>query len=213
MILKSTDGGATWSSQSSGTTEDLLGMEFPATDTFGYCVGTSGTILRTLDGSTWATMTSGTTVTLRAVSAPTDGQVAYVCGDSGVVLRTTDFGLTWGSISVPDVVTLQSLYAPDPLTAFAGASTGDVYRTTSGAPPWAVLPTGTSNAGLAFANTLDGWVVGSQIRLTTNGGKHWSTSPDHSVYPLRAIWIDPTGKIGYAAGDSGIILRTTTGGK
>src|SRR5436305_997757 len=52
-ILRTTDGGATWKAQSSGTTQTLLGVSFTDANT-GIAVGGGGTILRTTDGgATW----------------------------------------------------------------------------------------------------------------------------------------------------------------
>src|SRR5258708_26081639 len=52
-IVRTTDGGQSWTLQSSGTTRDLRGVSFVDADT-GTAVGFSGTILRTTDGGqTW----------------------------------------------------------------------------------------------------------------------------------------------------------------
>ena len=48
-ILRTTDGGASWVSQRSGTTYVLKGVSFTDVDT-GTAVGINGTILRTTDG-------------------------------------------------------------------------------------------------------------------------------------------------------------------
>lgn len=48
-IIRTDDGGATWTLQSSGTTNSLLGVSFVDANT-GIAVGDSGTILRTDDG-------------------------------------------------------------------------------------------------------------------------------------------------------------------
>src|SRR5258707_2060828 len=53
IILRSSDGGATWTLQSSGTTDALAGDSFVDADT-GTAVGHVGTIFRTTDGgATW----------------------------------------------------------------------------------------------------------------------------------------------------------------
>jgi hypothetical protein len=66
-ILGSTDG-STWTTQTSGTTNTLLGVSF-ANASDGWAVGVSGTIVATTDGgNTWSAQTSGTTNTLRSVS-------------------------------------------------------------------------------------------------------------------------------------------------
>jgi photosystem II stability/assembly factor-like uncharacterized protein len=52
-ILRTTDGGSSWVSQTSGTTEWLFGVSFTDART-GTAVGTGGTILRTTNGgSAW----------------------------------------------------------------------------------------------------------------------------------------------------------------
>jgi len=48
-ILRTTDGGTTWTSQPSGTTERLYGVSFTDSDN-GTAVGSEGTILRTTNG-------------------------------------------------------------------------------------------------------------------------------------------------------------------
>ena len=50
-IIKTTDGGANWESQSSGTnTNNLFSVHFPVDAQTGYAVGLYGTILKTTDG-------------------------------------------------------------------------------------------------------------------------------------------------------------------
>ena len=57
-IVRTTDGGDSWSIQSSGTTNTLYGVSFTDAD-YGTAVGSSGTIVRTTDGgNTWSSQTS-----------------------------------------------------------------------------------------------------------------------------------------------------------
>ena len=67
-ILRTTNGGTTWTSQTSGTTNYLYGVSFTDANT-GTAVGDYGTILRTTNGgTTWTSQTSGTTDDLYGVS-------------------------------------------------------------------------------------------------------------------------------------------------
>ena len=60
-ILATSNGGATWKAQSSGTTETLYGVAF-ANASDGWAVGQIGTILATSNGgATWNAQNSGTT--------------------------------------------------------------------------------------------------------------------------------------------------------
>ncbi len=93
-ILRSSDGGETWTPQTSGTNRDLLAVSFVDGNT-GTAVGEGGTIVRTTDGGeTWTRQTSGTTNFLRAVSF-VDANTGTAVGDQGIILHTTDGGDTW----------------------------------------------------------------------------------------------------------------------
>src|SRR5712692_5127368 len=93
-ILRTTDGGATWTPQMSGTTNYLVGVSFVDANT-GTAVGGRGTILRTTDGgATWTPQTSGTTDSLSAVSCA-DANTCTTVGGFNTILRTTDGGATW----------------------------------------------------------------------------------------------------------------------
>jgi len=90
-ILRTTDGGASWTLQSSGTTNTLLGVSFTDADT-GTAVGAGGTILRTTDGgASWTLQSSGTLNHLRGVSFA-DANTGTVVGAGGTILRTTTGG-------------------------------------------------------------------------------------------------------------------------
>ncbi|MEK6756184.1 MAG: YCF48-related protein, partial [Bacteroidota bacterium] len=87
-ILRTTDGGKTWMSQSSGTTNDLQDVSFTNANT-GTAVGNSGTILHTTDGgATWTSQSSGTTNPLNGVCF-TDANTGTVVGSYRTILRTT----------------------------------------------------------------------------------------------------------------------------
>jgi len=93
-ILRSDDGGGTWTLQSSGTTQSLYGVSFVNANT-GTVVGDSGTILRTEDGgATWTAQSSGTTQSLYGVSF-VNANTGTVVGGFGTILRTEDGGATW----------------------------------------------------------------------------------------------------------------------
>ena len=60
-IVKTTDGGQTWTAQEAGTAEFLTGVSFVDANQ-GWAVGTSGTIVHTSDGGAhWVKQTVGTT--------------------------------------------------------------------------------------------------------------------------------------------------------
>ena len=135
VILRTTDGGATWVSQTSGTTWNLIGVSFTDVNT-GTIVGQNGTILRTTDGgATWTGQISGTTDLLMAVSF-TDVNTGTVVGANGTILRTTDGGATWvGQISgTPEF--LAGVSFTDTNTGTVVGANGTILRTTDGGVTW-----------------------------------------------------------------------------
>ena len=92
-ILRTTDGGTTWNSQTSGTTVRLEGVSFTDSNN-GTAVGDNGTILRTTSGgTTWNSQISGTTNNLNSVSF-IDSDNGTAVGYDGTILRTTNGGVS-----------------------------------------------------------------------------------------------------------------------
>jgi photosystem II stability/assembly factor-like uncharacterized protein len=87
-IVKTVDGGLTWSPQSSGTTEILRGVSvFSGDPQIGIAVGDNGTVFRTTDGGlNWTQENSGVSENLRAVCI-IDANVAIIVGSFGTVFR------------------------------------------------------------------------------------------------------------------------------
>ena len=80
-ILATTNGGATWTAQSSNTSENLNGLNFSDPDN-GWAVGDQGTIVHTSDGgANWTAQSSGTSYQLTGVTS-TDAQDAWATGQS-----------------------------------------------------------------------------------------------------------------------------------
>lgn len=87
-VVRTTDGGTTWVTQSSGTTNRLRGVSFTDANA-GTAVGDFGTIVRTTDGgTTWVTQSSGTANVLWGVSFA-DANTGTAVGKGGTIVRTT----------------------------------------------------------------------------------------------------------------------------
>lgn len=121
--MKTTDGGANWNTQTSGTSYDLRGVNFPADAQTGYAVGNRGTILKTTSGgASWGQQVSGILQPLNAVHFPVNVMTGYVVGDSGTILRTTDggqVGVEQGTVERPDFVYPSFRVVPNPFASFA----------------------------------------------------------------------------------------------
>ena len=89
-LLTSSDG-TTWTSRTSGTTNNLRAVAYDGSSTL-VAVGFSGTILTSSDGTTWTSRTSGTSKDINNVHYGNSSFVAV--GDNGTLLSSTD-GITW----------------------------------------------------------------------------------------------------------------------
>ena len=96
-IIKTTDGGANWESQYSGTNEFLLSVHFNDSNT-GWVVGSNGLILKTTNGGVnWIGQSSGTSESLSEVFFIDSFNGWAVGGDwsteMSIIINTTDGGL------------------------------------------------------------------------------------------------------------------------
>lgn len=108
-ITKTTDGGANWTVQSSGTTQHLHGIDF-INENEGWACGYTGTMLHTTDGgATWTTQTTNNGNLLSSVQF-LDDQNGWACGYTGTILRTTDGGNSWISYTTGTYEWLTDLY-------------------------------------------------------------------------------------------------------
>jgi photosystem II stability/assembly factor-like uncharacterized protein len=200
QILKSTDGGATWRGQVSGTAVALGPVSFVSRE-IGWVAGANGEVLRTTDGGvTWQRMSSGRAEPVGMIGA-IDAERAWIFTSFGAVLVTRDGGRQWTQIVLPEsplrVVALSDLelwLLPYPLSSTAPSA----LHTVDGGATWtrvSLPPTGTGlltdGADLQFGAGGKGlyvrteygyepggdWVNRRQQFLTADGGATWQPMP------------------------------------
>ena len=160
-ILRTTNGGATWVSQASGTGNSLYDVSFTDANT-GTAVGYQGTILRTTNGgAAWVSQTSGTSNHLLGVSF-TDANTGTITGSYGTILRTTDGGATWASQTSGTGWDLYAVSFTDANTGTAVGWHGTILRTTDGGAAWVSETSGTGEwlSGVSFTDSNRGVAVG-----------------------------------------------------
>lgn len=217
MIVKTTDGGESWSLQISGYSFHLFGVDFINSQT-GWAVGNSELILKTTNGGErWIPQTSGQTVALYDVNFVND-QLGLIVGASGRILRTTNGGTNWSSVTSGTSQTLRELQFVDILNAWAVGTSGTILRTTNGGLNWVgqFAPIGTNYLrAVCFIDNQNGWSVGEGLTIlkTTNGGVNWvqQYAPPGVENILRGVsFINPL--TGWVVDYAGVIIKTTNGG-
>jgi photosystem II stability/assembly factor-like uncharacterized protein len=95
LIEQSTNGGTSWTKQSSGVTADLHGGSAPS-EAVCWIVGGAGVVLQTIDGGAhWTKLVAPVSGELRGIRAA-DAQHATVWdGDEGDSFATSDGGVSW----------------------------------------------------------------------------------------------------------------------
>src|SRR5213078_4613292 len=131
-LLRTDDGGATWTGIRTGTTASLTEVSIADEDT--VVVGGGCALLRSDDrGQTFKPLAPGCGSRIVSIAFPSD-QNGYLLLANSTLLRTTDGGVTFtAGGSVPDSAT--GIFFTDDSTGFAvtrGSAGGAVYRTTDG---------------------------------------------------------------------------------
>lgn len=228
-ILRTDDGGATWSGLSTGLTVDLRHVRTISPDSF--VVGGGCALRRSDNGGQSFRRLPWTASDLRCTSSIAaiffaSSDVGYLMLDNGNVLRTTDGGATWSrrtAVPLTRAVNPSSdarpsdLFFIDENTGMAAIGIGVVYRTKDGGATWTpVANPPASIRGLWFANANDGYGVGDsgQVIRTDDGGLSWgdrttgATNDDLlSINCVSASTCVATTRRGNE------LLRTTNGGQ
>jgi photosystem II stability/assembly factor-like uncharacterized protein len=212
IILRTTDGGASWVSQTSQTNDWLYAVDC-TDDNNGTAIGfLFGTIIHTTDGGqSWVTQDSGTTEGLLGIDF-TDANTGTVVGGAGTILHTSDGGQSW----VPQVSgtsnQLRAVSFSDAETGAVVGELGTILRTTDGGATWVPQNSGVTETllGVTFTDANNGTAVGQigVILKTTDGGQTWSrqeSGTNQDLYNVAFTGPDT----GTVVGGFGAILRTS----
>jgi photosystem II stability/assembly factor-like uncharacterized protein len=185
-------------------------------------VSDSGLVARTTDGGmNWTLVRTGIEKSLRGTSF-SDPNTATAVGESGTILRTTDGGESWYPVKTPTKSTLHAVQFINMKEGWACGDGGSVIKTEDGGDSWSSLVEAKQEIlqALFFLDSNNGWVAGTVddlislipvLRRTTDGGKTWTQSK-YPGGPINCIrFVD--GKIGFAVGDGGLVMKTTDGGE
>jgi len=213
MILKTTDGGATWSIQRSNTTSALRGVRFLNEQT-GFACGMNATIVKTTDGgSTWLNVEHPfVNIGLVDICFVNDS-VGWV-GGGWYVLRTRDAGATWQLYT--DSWPWHSITDLYFFSETSGLWASRVNKkTTDGGVTWnyapsAGLPYAYRYTNYSFTDAQHGWTIGDNgaVGKTTDGGASWTAT---TTVPsgMRIAFTDTSN--GWAVGFKGLYKTTDSG--
>lgn len=235
IILKTTDGGTTWSMIFSyvGAIDNqtkLTSVFFPDVNT-GYALGCSNYssggcgpfIVKTINGgANWTVDDPVPGDELRSIFF-TSVDIGFAVGHGDgdwIILKTTNGGIDWTATNSGILWNggdLRSVYFSDPNTGYAvGERDGAlILKTTNGGAEWVELPSEIDQylKSVYFINADTGYVINGYngIYKTTNGGTDWFEQSSGTNHWLNSIYII-NADTGYIVGWDGTILKTTNGG-
>ena len=199
-ILRTTDGGNTWSVINVNDPRDAIlnSICFPESNT-GYIAGPvypgfgiyNGIFLKTVDGgATWSNKSTTVQCAFKSIFF-TDKNTGFGVGetiigtDESTLIKTSDGGDTWSTVTLPTnmPITLNSI-------CFSDANTG-----------YAV--------GSQSYSALMGSKFCAAILKTTDGGLTWKLTLVKNANALNSVYITRSGKV-YAVGKNGTILKENT---
>ncbi|MEI6823271.1 MAG: YCF48-related protein [Bacteroidota bacterium] len=220
-IYKTYDGGTTWTTLTSGTTDWLQSIFFTDVNT-GYVVGYNGTIRKTTNaGGTWTALTSGTGQFLNSIYF-TDANTGYIASKDGI-LKTTNAGSSWTKLTSGTTSSLSSIYFTDANTGYILGNyyNSTIFKTTDAGNSWTEIfsipydysTTSHNLRSIYFKDSNTGYVTedNGKIIKTTNAGLTWSQLTSGTSNILRSIYFTDANN-GYMVGDSKTIIKTTNAG-
>jgi len=213
FVMKTVDGGLSWSVKNVGTNVWLQKVTF-LDNMHGFIVGNAGFLAKSDDGGeTWNTIRNRG-ADLYDVQFMTL-QVGWAVGDGGTILHTTDGGSTWISQTTGITYGLKALLVLSSSTILAVGESGAVLRSADGGNSWSIVVQSVLSRSLnsiARVDTSRLWVAGEYggMMSSTDGGKSWNAESSSEFPDLSAVSIRTIDDL-WAVGGKRVVHSTNSG--
>ncbi len=240
VILRTNDGGATWTQQNSGLGDGDPVYGISAVDgTTAWAVGSrtvmtkdgpapTRAILKTTDsGNSWTSQSTGESGDVSRISA-VNTSTAWAVSSTGI-LKTSNGGITWETqildTNFRGIAGASANVAWGLRNLYKTTGDGGVYKTTTGGALWLKQATIDYPSGVAALDERTAWVVGLLPQkatgpapiLKTIDGVNWTAQNSgtdkllNSGNGLRGI-AAASNNVAWAGGQAGTIIFTNDGG-
>ena len=215
-LLKSTDGGSTWTGIVTGLSLNLRRVGLAGGSPDKVIIASDCALRRSDDGGEhfsrlpFTARDVGCPARVEAFSFPTD-KVGYVALADGNILATTDGGRSWSRRTNRAVTDLLCLSATTCLATWGGG----IARTSDGGASWTpVESTPVAMGRLAAAGPLTLYAGGqaSYISKSTDGGQTWTTDRLNGVSTNNITDIECGDEVHCLMAAEGFLFRTDDGG-
>jgi len=219
IFLKTINGGDNWIRLNSVISDINFSSVFFLNNYEGYLGGDYSKLLRTTNGGVdWDSIDyDGNFIKSIFFININKGWIILGYDNLGTeqVKKTFDGGLNW--IVQYGTTTLNKLFFLDSLVGWTvGLGSGpSIFKTKSGGNIWSpcVLCNVGEVSSVFFINDNIGWLTSyGSIRSTSNGGSNWINYQNLQNTQMKHDIVFTDSLTGWVVGDSGTILKTTTGG-
>ncbi len=225
-VLKTTNGGDTWSYRRQTTDTWFSDIHFASADSGWVCGGTTeGVIARTTDGgTTWSSVRFPMHDWIYSLTFQNTTS-GYAVGGSfnedspGSVFSTGNGGETWAPLPLPAGVDADTLnfrgvnYTEGVLWVCGDA--GLIWKTDDGGSTWdnVSYESPASLYDIAFTDASNGMVIGGGglVLTTSDAGATWTAVSTPTTEELRRITMTDASNI-WVVGGNGTIIASTDGG-
>ncbi len=209
-ILKTTDGGANWSSQTMAGGGDLGSMIRLNEQTL-LITADDGQVARsTNNGTNWQLVNTGAPNVLYDITA--FGDHVWASGRDGGLVHSADQGQTWVAQSSGTAERLHGIHAFNANEVVAVGRSGVLLRTTNGGSTWQLntIAGGEDLRGVLFVPVSIGLAAGpaGEILRSTDNGQTWNGVPLPSAMEAQAL-AAYGGTSVLAVGDAGAVFFST----
>lgn len=213
VILRTTDGGASWERVHWAPEEESPFLDVWFADaTTGYAIGAYGSFYVTRDGGdSWSfEPISDYDYHLNAIESA-GGGLLYVAAEAGFAYRSDDRGETWTELEPPYVGSFFGVLSLADKSVLLFGLRGHLYRSEDAGETWELIETGTTamlNSGLQLE---DGTVVvaglGGVVLISTDGGVSFELHRQEDRSGIQKI-LDAGGGRLLLVGESGIRMSS-----
>ncbi|MCK6614652.1 MAG: YCF48-related protein [Ignavibacteriaceae bacterium] len=166
-IVRSTDGGVTWSIQKPDIPTNLNGMAF-TNEMNGYLTGNDGYLYRTTDGGlTWSSQIPFPGLRLTAIQF-LNPFVGYILVPNSAILKTSDGGSTWTHIPAVSATPYRSMAFYNDQIGMIAYGVGYTARTTDGGATWLTASTGFDSYN-EYIRDIQWLSAGKALAIDNNG--------------------------------------------
>jgi len=213
LIVKTTDGGVSWTEQNPNTPDQVYKIQFFDEQNGIAITGQEKRVLTTTNGGNDWVVKSVSSTNFLQCGYFVDSQTGWVAGQNEI-LKTIDAGTTWSNYPITSWF-FECYFVNDSIGWFTGSG-GQISKTTDAGLTWNNQNSNSTRELYSiymFDENL-GWVSGRDgiVLKTEDGGSHWNTIQTPTNASINAINFSDQHN-GWAVGDSGVVLRTTDGGE